>query len=335
MVILSIAAIFVLVSLVLSISPKRQAKISAVISDLEKYKVTSSPETHYAINENIVFFKAIRTFLGYCYWGFSRRRKIDPNKLLEIADLPLPRWEKELYSDLSHVERKEFPGLSKPLRKLLVDHIASNNAAVLLDLGCGSMEVERQTLVMLKRKSLDANPIFIGVDSAPQALQAIEANFEDLQQEVDIKKLDSLKDFNPKTLNKPTIFFYCGDALEVADLHGHKYDLIFSSRFRHHLNKDEKARIDSISHRLTHYVIEYDDYHTSMSWLPPVLTAWYRPILLSAANFSQIRQPSKKSLMKQKSLKQSSTKVLLFRPPGSYAKIFMSNTTNSREISNA
>ena len=323
-VLLILVCIAICLSVVLSVSPNRRSKLREIIDDLKDLQSTAPKDMQYAITENIVFFKSIRTFYGLCYWAFTRRSKIDARQLLEVADLPLPRWEKELYSDLSHVERKEFPGLSKPLKKLLIDHIIQEKGTVLLDLGCGSMEVERQCIVELSKNNTGNYPIFLGVDAAPQALDAIRSNFADLTGLVDILEIKSLKNFDAGRVSKSTIFFYCGDALEVAELHGHKYSLIFSSRFRHHLNDVEKNRIDSLSQRLTHYVIEYDDYRTAMSWLPPVITAWYRPILLSAAIFSQIRQPSKKELLKQKALNKQDTVITLFNTPGSYAKIYLS-----------
>jgi hypothetical protein len=312
------------VSVVLSVSPKRRSKLAEIIFDLEKLQSTAPTDIRYAIAENIAFFKSTRTFYGFCYWALTRRNKIDAKRLLEIADLPLPRWEKELYNDLSYVERKEFPGLSKPLKKLLIRHITQEKETILLDLGCGSMEVERQCIVELSKMKAEYNPIFLGIDAAPQALDAIQSNFASLKGRVDIAKIESLNDFNPGRVDKPTMFFYCGDALEVAELLGHKYSLIFSSRFKHHLDDTDKRRIDSLSQKLTHYVIEYDDYRTAMSWLPPVITAWYRPVLLGAAIFSQIRQPSKKELLKQKSLAGPDTRISLFNLPGSYAKVYLS-----------
>jgi hypothetical protein len=313
------------IAVVLSVAPKRNKKINLIIRDLEKLRSSAPEDMQYAINENIIFFKNIKTIYGYVYWGIGRRRSIDPDKLLEVADLPLPRWEKELYEDLAHVESKEFPGLSKPLRKLLLNHIEKNKNSIMLDLGCGSMEVERQVLINLKKHNVNTAPIFVGVDSAPQAFDAIKSNFADID-DIKIKELTTLDGHESLTSDKPTIYFYCGDALEIADVHGHKYNLIFSSRFRHHLTSQEKAKIDSISQRITHFVIEYDDYRTNLSWIPPVLTAWYRPVLLSAANFSQIRQPQKKEIIKAKKRRIPNTKVYIYSPPGSYSKIYMRDT---------
>jgi SAM-dependent methyltransferase len=318
-----VGIVFVFILFFLSVNPKRNKKINSIIEDLEKLKQSSGDGLQYAIDQNIEFFKYSRTIAGYFLWGIFKRSKLDPIKLLEIADLPLPRWEKELYSDLSHVEQKEFPGLSKPLRKLLVSHAVQSKTTIILDLGCGSMEVERQVFSHTGKLSKDVIPVFIGVDSAPQAFEAIISNFKNL--DVEIKEIKSLDKIDKLSINKPTILFYCGDALEVAELHGHKFDLIISSRFRHHLTESEKNKIDSISHRLTNYVIEYDDYHTKISWIPVLLTAWSRPILLSAANFSQIRQPSKKDINDQK--KQKNIKIQIFSPPGSYAKTFLKEIT--------
>ena len=63
----------------------------------------------------------------------------------------------------------------------------------------------------------------------------------------------------------------------------------------------------------------------AVSYTHLLLTAWSRPILLSAANFSQIRQPSKKDINDQK--KQKNIKIQIFSPPGSYAKTFLKEIT--------
>ncbi len=319
---LYIGLLLLILICVLSLSPKRYKKIHDIIKDLEIQLGIASTDQKYAIQELLIFFRSIYTLPGFIAWGLLHRGKTDGTRLLELADLPLPKWEAELYSDLSHVERKAFPGLSKPLRNILVDYLNDNDKMPLLDLGCGSMEVERQALTHILRYDSDRKPLIVGIDVSADAFASIKENFADFAYKIRIQKILSLTDVNLINTDQPTILFYCGDALDVAQVHGHKFGMIFSSRFRHHLNSDDKKKLDMISHKHSHYVVEYDDFRTAASWLPPILTAWYRPVLLSAAQFSQLRQPAKQELIKQKRQSLSHLEVKLFNPPGSYARTY-------------
>jgi hypothetical protein len=313
-----IAAVCILVIIIalVSLNPSRWRKLNEVVRDLEQYLKTAPKDQQYAIRALIVFFRASRTLPGYIFWALTTRRTLAPDKVLEIADLPLPRWEKELYIDLSHVERKDFPGLSKPLRKLLVERVSQRSVQKTLDLGCGGMEVERQVIKEILQKGKAQDVVFVGVDLAPQAWDAIQETFAEFNDKVVLKQIKELRTVDSIQPTKPTIVFYCGNALDISEMHGHYFDLIFSSRFRHHLDAEQKRRLDKLSDNLATEVIEYDDYRSATSWIPPLLTAWHRPILLNGAIFSQVRQPWKHELKDDAGMV---TKI--FSPPGSYARI--------------
>lgn len=314
-------AIILIVVILFSVSyhvPKRTRKINAVISDLEALLLRSPEKDKYAIKENIVFFKALKSLASYVRWALGRRRKIIPDQLLEIADLSLPTWEKELYDDLAFVERKNFPGLSKPLKRMILSHLQTQQTTI-LDIGCGGMEVERQVIIDYLKNGTRGAPVFVGIDLAPQAWDAVNDTFRDMKDNVTLKQIKNIKELKSHYGDKPTILFHCGDALEIAQLHGERFDLIVSSRFRHHLNADQKNLFDHVGANIAKASIEYDDYRTALSWIPPLLTAWNRPILLNGAIFSQIRQPWKKDLIKER--RDSKTKIVFFSPPGSYARI--------------
>jgi SAM-dependent methyltransferase len=313
-----ILALVLVLVFILSVSPSRHRKLSEIVNDLKLLKASSRPEEIYALEENIVFFNAIKTLPGYIYWATTRRRKLQPKKLLEIADLPLPRWEKELYQDLNAVERRKFPGLTKPLRNLLTSFVGQNKSAIILDLGCGGMEAERQTLTQLSKSGAKHSTVFVGIDAAPQAWDAIQENLRELKDTLVIKQIPGLNNLEKYRSKKPTVLFVCDDAVELANIHGQRFDMIFSSRFKHHLDEEGKIKVDKVCREIANNAIEYDDYRTAFSWLPPISTAWYRPILLNGAIFSQVRQPSKKELK----TKQGNTVTKLFNPPGAYAKIY-------------
>ncbi len=321
MIVILVGFIILVLLVVPSYYPGRQRKLTEIIADLEALLQATPTDKAYPIQENIAFFRSLRTLPSYVYWALTRRRKIIASKLLEIADLPLPRWEMELYKDLSYVESKEFPGLSKPLRQTILQHIQAHPEAKMLELGCGSMEVTRQVLQKLKLSGSDAKPVIVGVDLAQQSWDAIQVTFAALADFVEIRQaatLEVVEGFRPQ---KPTILFHQGDALEIAHLHGHKFDLLYSSRFRHHLDEQAKTRLDTVSRDLATSVVEYDDFRTAVSWIPPILTAWNRPVLMNGAILSQLRQPSKKELKLAKQ-HPDGVSIDFYSPPGSYTRTY-------------
>lgn len=319
-ILLSVVVSLFLLGSLLFLLPKRQHKIGEIIRDLKNLSDKTTGAEKYAIAENIRFFEAQRTLHGYLWWGMFHRPKIIPGRLLEIADLPLPKWEKELYDDLTTIERRAFPGLSVPLRKLLLNEILKGNKKTLIELGCGSMEVERQVLIDLEKGAYNVVPVFIGVDQAPQAWDSIREVFSEFGDRVTVKKLKSPAEIKGSH-SKPTVYFYCDDALNAAKKFKGKYDLIFSSRFRHHLNDREKQQLEKI-HKSTPHAVEYDDYGSALSWVPPLITAWNRPVLLNGAVFSHIRQLTKKEVLNTRK-NDKRIKTLIFNPPGSYAKVYI------------
>jgi hypothetical protein len=180
--IIVIASVIILGIVGLSASPSRQRKLKNIIADLQG--LASKPEwaeKQYAIRENVAFFQSLRSLPTYLYWGIRRRPNVVAEDLLEIADLPLPHCEKELYQDLTHIERKKFPGLSTPLKKLLLSNLREKPTVRFLELGCGSMEVGRQVLEESLKSGATPACLFLGIDTAAQAWEAIQANFADFK----------------------------------------------------------------------------------------------------------------------------------------------------------
>lgn len=312
----------------LSIQPSRWAKLDEIIRDLEVLKKKPIGNQHYALEENIIFFKSLRTIPQYILWGLTRRRRLDPKRLLEIADLPLPKWESELYDDLSRVERKKIPGLTTPLRRLIVEMIMKNPKFTSMDLGCGGMEAERQSVEAIIKVNKKFDIKFVGVDLAEQSWAAINNTFEDLKQVVSlhyVKTFVEIQNIKDKGIK---IIFICEDGIDFADKHGNKFDLIFSSRFNHHLNDVDKKKSGKLMKNKSLNYIEYDDYSTPISWLLPITSAWFRPILMNGAILSDIRQPTKKELILQKRVNKDWLTIRFFNPPGSYAKIALKADTD-------
>ena len=93
----------------------RIATIDAILQDLERLKNDPHFENQYAVDENIRFFKATKYYPEYLRWIIHHAPKIDAAELLEITDMPFPRWDREMHQKLVELEQKDFPGLVTPL----------------------------------------------------------------------------------------------------------------------------------------------------------------------------------------------------------------------------
>lgn len=291
----------------------RKRLLNLIIADLESYEAAAPQDEKYGVEQNIRFFKAAKHLPNFIFWQVFLASKIDADRLLEIADLDLPKWEKQLYRDLGRLERKRFPGLLKPLAKTLADA----DAVTYLDVGCGSMEAERQAINLLSRRHVHRPRIFIGLDMSLAAYDMIQKTFSDYKDKVQVAKVDSI---SPAVIQKYTkksgrhaILFIQQDAVELSgNENRQKIDVVFSSKFKHHLRQKDKGHFDRAIEKLGEQVFEFDDYRTATSWIPPMFTAWKKPILLNGALLSRLRQPAKKDLQ-QKNVK-------FFSPPGSYVR---------------
>ena len=89
---------------------ERINQINEILVDLRAAKTaTADKDKLYAIDENIIFFEAAKSFSCYLRWVFSRMNKIDPKRLLEINDI-LPKWDREMHIKLIEVEKRKYPG---------------------------------------------------------------------------------------------------------------------------------------------------------------------------------------------------------------------------------
>jgi len=298
---------------------RRTSVIKEILTDLERVKKEGSQESdfQYAVRENIRFFQAAKQPLSFLRWQLFVAPHVDASRLLELADLSLPKWETELYKGLRLMERKKFPGLLSPLCRTLAD----TSAKVYLDAGCGAMEVERQVIELLTQRNDHSSRVFVGLDQSPSSYDVIQETFRDLVGQVEIIKL---KTPSRKALllalkpgKKHRIVFVKADALTLEEwLLPQEIDVVYSSRFKHHLPVLKKKQMDESLKAIGKVVLEYDDYRTAFSWIPQALAAWSRPVLLNGALLSRLRQPSKQILKKERRI----YAIRFFNPPGSYIK---------------
>jgi hypothetical protein len=90
-------------------SKERRPLIDAILTELEAARPTIPSAQRYALEENIIFFRAFRSRLAYVKWLVGGRRRIDSSRLLELNDLELPSADSSRRAALVG-ERKEDTG---------------------------------------------------------------------------------------------------------------------------------------------------------------------------------------------------------------------------------
>ena len=89
---------------------KRAKEIQEIISDLELLKL--NPKYRQAAEINIGFFKAARSVFGFIHWLISvaPKLRIKRERLLELADLPLKKWQRKTHQGLIRLQSGKFTG---------------------------------------------------------------------------------------------------------------------------------------------------------------------------------------------------------------------------------
>lgn len=281
----------------------RKKIIDEILVDLGGY-IDRCPESErYAVNQNIVFFEAIKSVPSYITWCFQHAKSIDAHRLLELMDLPFQKWETMLHDDLVALDARSFPGLLNPIKSELFDFIQARNRPFLVDFGCGAMEVERQLLAKLRRHGNVAPVTFVGVDQSKVFKKSIEERFSEFRDIADIHFVDTLtygklESFRHNKTNKHQVILAHNDIFALPKMwKPGQVDLFFYIRFRHHLNEDQKRLLDGVFQSLRPTsVYEYDDVNSFHFLFVPLLTSWHNPVLFNAAIFSRLRDPSRLEL---------------------------------------
>lgn len=295
---------------------QRAKIIHEILIDLRRLEkeAVGDADVLYAIHENIRFFEAAKHVVNLLRWQLFHASHIESHRLLELADLSIPKWEMELYKGLCWIERRKFPGLLTPLYKRLTEM----PGRILLDVGCGGMEIERQVIDRLLQRDDEVARVFIGVDQSPASFGMIEETFQDYKDRVEVvyaTRKSMNKWLKPGT--KHRVVFVKADVLQLSEwLAPQEVDVVYSSRLKHHIPIAQRDQLDKALKKIAKVALEYDDYQTALSWLPLVVTAWSRPALLNGALLSRLRQPTKKSLKRA----EKAHSIKFFSPPGSYIK---------------
>src|SRR3989344_1239439 len=137
-------------------SNKRIALINLIINDLLEIKPRSTGDQLYSVEQNVAFFRAAKSVPKYLKWLFTSARRLNGDRLLEINDIPLKnidKWDNELYRGLVGLARIKRLNFFKPLIFELATLIeAANRPYLMVELGAGAMEIDRQLIELLLKK---------------------------------------------------------------------------------------------------------------------------------------------------------------------------------------
>jgi len=290
---------------------KRKAQIDEVLKDLYDLKNSGAHQNTYAIDANINFFKAIKTFRGYVAWFFKERLALDGRRLLELSDFQLAdgKWERILQSELLEIEKWKFPDNLRPLRLAVLDAIKTlsdkKDILTVINLGSGAMECERQVIEQLRKQKSTQRILFVGIDSSLASVEAALDNLKDLNLKIIKIPVDSMANTIEASSilgsNQYGILIIAGDALALPRyLGGQKADLLFYTKFRHHLSEEAKPVFDNMTMSSAGYIIEEDNLNNLFMFIVPLIirSRWNHPILLNGAFFSVLRDPTKNDIQR-------------------------------------
>ena len=299
----------------------RKEIISHILKDLEDLKKNSAFHNTYAIQENIAFFEAIKSFSGNIKWFIKRASEIDGSRLLELTDFPFPRWDREMHRKLVEMEKKEFPGLVAPLVNRIANLILTkNNRFIGVGLGCGGMEVERQIIKSLLEKKHPHQVVLIGVDKSPVTNEVARENLREVEPHIDIHEIENLNSSALENLLKGDrhrhIIILCkNDIFKLPEYFAPRsFDVIYHSLFKHHLMGNHKKEMDSVVSSLAKCGLEYDGFKNWPVFIPQTIIGWNHPVFLNAEIFSDFRFLKKDELAKI----YTGLKLSFFKRTGTY-----------------
>jgi hypothetical protein len=300
---------------------KKRLIIEEVVSDLKTGKEKNFSSYNYALDENIKFFSSLKNMPSFIAWLIFRMPKLEGDKLLELSDFHLSKgkWETILQKELKELESNKFFDILKPLRQEIIDFVESNENKeenlLIINIGSGSMEIERQLIRELEDKGSQQKIVFLGVDSSEASISFARENLKadgiELKQiniqDNEIEKLKEKKEIR-------TIAVCKAEALTLENT-GIKPDLIFHSKLKHHIPKDQWERFDNLLLKICPMVIEFDNYKSFFIIMFSAIINWNKPILNNGAIFSCLRSTEKRAL-KRDYLTDWKTKIQL----GTYLK---------------
>jgi hypothetical protein len=292
------------------ILPDRKMEIQGILADLESLQ--SDAKYGEAAKLNSEFFRAIRSPLTYVRWLLFKAPKLRRNRsqIVEIGDLPLERWQKSGLEVLSGFEA--IAGASLPIKQRIMEQIenstdTSGRPILMLSLGCGGMELEREVIYELVRRHSSVSVAFVGVDYAPVVPEIVTSRLRpltakgllrlEIASRVDIDDLQRLK----SAADSPRFqaFILNTDLFQLAGLPEDFFDLAYHTRLAHHLTAEGNDRLRRLALRLAPKLIEFDDLFSIRTILSASRAAWRFPAGFAGCIFSYLRDHSRKELLSQ------------------------------------
>ena len=276
---------------------KRLQEIEGAIKKLEEFERNPVyADRLYAIKENIIFLKAARSLPAYIKWLLTRTGKLDGSKLLELTDFPVPEWDRKMHWRLIEMQKRDNPGLVKPLVEAIVDFVKKENRDLICaNLGAGGMEVDRQVIRRLIDSSYNKRLVIVAVDKSETTREIAKENLASLNSEIELIEVDQLtleqlEETKQKT-NKNIVVFLCkNDIFELDKTFPAKYfDLVYHSLFKHHLDDKQKRELDRVLDDLSNTILEYDGYLNKSVIVLQTIVGWNYPNFLNAELFSNFR----------------------------------------------
>lgn len=283
-------------------SRQRRQKIEEILNYLEKQELQDDV-VRGAVNENISFFRNSYSLFPFYKWLYTKAPEIKQEHLLELMDIDSASpYDTELISSLAATERKLFPGLINPLVKKIFRLITSEHTHLIVSIGSGAMEVERQVISKLIRSGNDKPVVFIGVDIAASSHNYAKQNLAAIKSELNIiekKELDdaSLQRIINEKQSLYTVILCNNDVFSLGKYFSEsRFDLAYNCFFKHHVTAIASEDIDSILKKLSKRVIEYDGVKNNFNSFVQSLFVWGKPVLLSGTVFSNLRYRKKNDL---------------------------------------
>ncbi|MFA6408364.1 MAG: class I SAM-dependent methyltransferase [Candidatus Paceibacterota bacterium] len=281
----------------------RDEQIEFILSKLGKLHPQSETEK-YAIAENILFFKSIRSISGYINWLYRLRKQVRAQDLLEINEL-LPELDDVFHAKMAEIERRPRPGIIRPAVDYiteLVTNASSNKRFRVASLGSGSMEVERQSIERVQQTLNTRSLTIIGFDISPNTRAFAGRNLNVLTNVriVQESKLTErrLVEIEQETSESTLIVVSDNDIFKLsADFSSNAFNLVMTTLLLHHLQEAERTRLVRNMRVLAPYVMNYDGYQNEIVVPLLSLTGWGSPVFLNSAVFSTIRFPTRAEVL--------------------------------------
>ncbi|KKW20164.1 MAG: hypothetical protein UY63_C0001G0069 [Parcubacteria group bacterium GW2011_GWA2_51_10] len=274
----------------------RQQKITGILAKLQDLKTDPRNSSRaYAIAELERFLRAAHSPMAYAAWLIGHARKMDASLLLELTDFPYDPWDEEMHTELIALERREKPGLVRPLvKEISKTIIEANRDVTIASAGAGGMEVDRQVIEYLKRVGYTHRVTIVGIDMfestheiASRTLGATESVSIERNSTLDSASVDAAR---ARAHSQFTIILCTNDIFSLPESFPDGYfDLAYHSLFKHHLDGEQQRKLDDVLHRVSKTSIEFDGYKSWLHGIIQSIFAWHSPVFLNGTIFSMAR----------------------------------------------